>query len=254
MQQLKRTKEGYFQIIDNISSHGKVWFNKDEKHQRLVKPSRTAFIIYQLSSWWKEKGNDSVPWDNFLITENVRGGESQLNYVLNESTTYTFNLNEAAFILLGLNHSTLSTKYFANFDIEKHRDDNSRIEHIFWKTREYTELRKSNILQKSIDDIWIIDNKDLIFFGKEAGFFQENDKFNFSIRAKTRSQEKLIIEKLDEILSKYPHSKKSMVSEEISEWLKKTHNIDLLPSSIERNYIKNFRELKAEKKSPIEND
>ena len=248
MDQLKRTEDGYFEIVENTSTHGKVWFNNDDEYPRLVKPSRTATIIYQISLWWEEQGKDPIPWDNFLIPENIRGGESQMEYALNESNSYTFNLNEAAFILLGLHFWALSTEYFKGFDIEKYRDDESRLEHIFWRTNEYKQLRRSNILHRGIDDIWMTENRDLVFFGREEGFFLQNDKFDFSIRARTRRQEKLIAKKLNEILTRFPNSKKSLVAEEVSEWLQKDHHIHLFPSSIERNYMKGYRELKAQKK------
>ena len=63
MDQLKRTKDGFFEIVDKNSPHGKVWFNNPKNHSRIVNSSRTAFIIYQISSWWGKQGKESIPWD-----------------------------------------------------------------------------------------------------------------------------------------------------------------------------------------------
>jgi len=247
MDQLKRTKDGFFEIVDKNSPHGKVWFNNPKDYPRIVKSSRTAFIIYQISSCWEKQGKESIPWDNFLIPENIRGGETHIQYSLSKNNYFSFNLNQAAFVLLGLDFWALTTKYFVGFDIEKHRDDESRLEHIFWRSAEYKALRSSNCLHRGLDDIWMTDNKDLVGFAKEEGFFSAKKKHSFTETARTRRQQQLITKKCNEILTKSPKAKKLQVAEEISDWLEDVHQIHLFASSIERNYLKGFRELKAEK-------
>ena len=67
-------------------------------------------------------------------------------------------------------------------------------------------------------------------------------------RPSTIKNQKLITFKAKKILENYPQLTKPPLAYDISNWLFKEHKISLKPSAIERDYLKNYQELKQEAK------
>ena len=160
-----------------------------------------------------------------------------------EKDNLTFN--EALFILLGFNYTlTPDTEDYSintsNHLIDKKLMDQSPGQDLksFFADQEYkpTEVflkwsEKLNFIT-TLTDIKISD--------------EEVKKLNQ--RPSTIRNQKLITFKVKEVLKDNPQLTRQPLADDISEWLFKKYEILLKPSAIERDYLKNYQELKQEAK------
>ena len=160
-----------------------------------------------------------------------------------EKDNLTFN--EALFILLGFNCTLAPDPEDYSINTSSHSIDKELIRQIrgqelknFFTDQEY----------KSTEDFldW---SKKLDFITTLADIkISDEEVKKLNQRPSTIKNQQLITFKAREILEDYPQITKPPLADDISEWLSKKHKIQLKPSAIERDYLKDYQELKRKAK------
>ena len=248
--------------VDKEHKFGLVHFDYIDDN-RLVKYQRTAFLVFGIEIWFDNNGYSFRR--GFMIPENSKYAMEHCKSLLTDDITLSFN--EALFLLLGLDVLTLSLPQFYNMDLinyKKPLNSKNMIEDIFINTGEFNELIRSNNLTNTR-----IKSKDLIKLGQRYGFFGNfNEKENIKNiskplldnnpkehtpserihRASTIDLQEKITKKAEEILKNCPQIKKQSLADDIEKWLSEENIKDLSSSTIEREYLKNYQNLKQKAK------
>ena len=242
---------GYFEIVDREHPLGKVWFSIPEDNERIVKPKRTAEIVFRIKLWAKDRFSENIPWDNILIPENqLKDGYTDIQDLNDKyATNLRYPLDIALYHLLGLFASAFDTKYF-DINLEKNKNNPDCVESILCNTPEYRALISSRYIL--IDDAQnpsehrYIDGEHLIMIGRDYGFLGEDLSFNLSRRPETLKNQGLINNILNELLKESPKIKKDHAAECIQDELNKTYGVTLSATNINRNYLIGFKKIKAQ--------
>jgi len=237
-------------IVDKEHKFGLVHFDYIDEN-RLVNHQRTAFLVFRIEIWF-DRNNYSFR-RGFMIPENSKYAMEHCEALLTDDIT--LSLNEALFLLLGLDVLALALPQFTKMDLinyNKSLDNSNTIEDIFINTAEFNELIRGNLINNRIK------SKELVNLGNECGFFGNIDNQKTFLntakeiqssneharKPETVKKQNLITDKAEELLKDNPRLKKEALADYISDWIKKTHKIPLEPRTIEREYLKNYQALK----------
>ena len=237
-------------IVDKEHKFGLVHFDYIDEN-RLVNHQRTAFLVFRIEIWF-DRNNYSFR-RGFMIPENSKYAMEHCEALLIDDIT--LSLNEALFLLLGLDVLALALPQFTKMDLinyNKSLDNSNTIEDIFINTAEFNELIRGNLINNRIK------SKELVNLGNECGFFGNIDNQKTLLntakeiqssneharKPETVKKQNLITDKAEELLKDNPRLKKEALADYISDWIKKTHKIPLEPRTIEREYLKNYQALK----------
>ena len=218
------------------------------KH-RLVKIQRTAFIVYRIRLWLDKNGYGEN-WEG-LIPENSKYSVQHNNNLLRPNKL--LSLNEALFLLLGLDTSCLVLLPFRNMELVSYKRMQrpvKTIEHILYSTPEYKELFSNNF---NLSNGKII-SEELIEFAKVECFFNidalhllnPHDSDKHKSKESTKETQTIITKIAKEIIKSRQEIQKQILASDINKILKTEHDIKhLKDSTIERQYLKNFKKLKG---------
>ena len=238
-------------IVDREHKYGTIHFDYIHDN-RSVDYQRTAYLVFSIEIWFDK--NEHSFRRGFMIPENSKYAMEHCESLLTDDITLSFN--EALFLLLGLDVLTLALPQFSDMDLinyKKSLDSSSAIENIFINTAEFNELTHGNLTNNRIK------SKDLFNLGTKCGFIGkfENQKIVINTakeiqssnecarKPETVNKQNLITGKAEKLLEDNPSRKKGPLAEDISNWIKKNHEIPLEPRTVEREYLKDYQTLKA---------
>jgi len=261
---------GFEYVVDRESKFGTIVFdniNVDElpqpRHEdidgrvdtiglvnkyRLVDVRRTATIVFRLKSFLDENGYGNN-WE-ILIPENSKHSVQNNNRLLRPNKL--LSLNEAVFLLLGLDATSLVLPPFQNMKLancKKTQDSIKTIRDILCSTIEYQELIRNNF---NLNNEKILSD-DLIEFAVDEGFFNIDtihllnppDPDNNKRKKSTQETQALITKIARKLIKDHPEIQKQILASDINKILKEEHNINhLKDSTVERQYLNNFKKLK----------
>jgi hypothetical protein len=216
---------------------------------RLVDIRRTATIVFWLRVWLDENGYG----DNWkiLIPENSKHSVQHNKNLLRPNKL--LSLNEALFLLLGLDTSCLVLLPFRNMELVSYKRMQrpvKTIEHILCSTPVYIELFSNNFNMSSEQIL----SEDLIEFAIREGFFNTDalhllnphDSDKYKSKESTKETQTIITKIAKEIIKSHQEIQKQILASDINKILKTEHDIKhLKDSTIERQYLKNFKKLKG---------